>query len=421
MKRKIILFSSLVVAAIYLLGVNSCKKEEEAEFILQTLLADGIDLNGATPPSNVAPEPTIVATFSSDVDAATANATNITLTRDYDNTAITLNITVSGNQITIVPDGDLGTGALYELKLKGGLTGTNGAALAELSRAFTTEGVFAPSGAIAYWNFNDTPDEQVSGNAPSGIVNLSYGDSYSANAGKAGSFDGTTSIVEFANADAWMNTPDFTLSFWVKTNSSGHVDANGNPKGHFVLGLGAFKGFQFEVSGDYSSCKLAASYELADGTTASEDLWFAGDGQTGATGGWQGWTFCKDLTGSGGVPGLLQDKWANVVCVYNSTTREGIMYINGEKMKVQDFDLWPDGDPKQGVAGLKYGGSEPDVVNELAFGFIQSRAGTMWDNEPWGGYDFPTANHFGGMLDDVRIYHRVLSEAEISLMYDSAK
>jgi hypothetical protein len=420
MRKKFVLFRSAILVAGLLLAVASCKEEDE-DFILDTLLADAIDLNGAAAPSDVSPTPNIVATFSIDVDAATATAANITLTRDYDDVSVTLDISVSGKSITIVPDGDLGTGALYELKFMAGLKGTNGKALAEIARAFTTEGVFAPAGAVAYWNFNDTPNEQVEGIAPSGLVNLSYVDSYSASAGKAGSFDGTTTIVEFAGADAWMNTHDFTMSFWVKTKSAGHVNAEGNPKGHFVMGLGAFKGFQFEIAGDYAWCKLAGSYELADGTTASEDLWFPGDGVTGQNGGWQGWTFCKDLTGSGGVAAIIKDVWANVVCVYNSTERTGTMYINGEKMKQFDFDLWPAGEAKLGVVGLKYGGVAPEVVNELAFGFIQSRAGTLWDGEPWGGYDFGTANHFGGLLDDVRIYQRVLSEDEISLMYSSAK
>lgn len=420
MRKKLVLFRSAIVAAALLVAISGCKKDED-EFNLATLLADAIDLNGASAPSDVSPTPNIVATFSSDVDAASATASTITLIRDYDDASISLQITVSGKSITIVPDGDLGTGALYVLTLKAGLKGTNGVALAETARAFTTEGVFAPSGAVAYWNFNNTPNEQINGTSPSGLVNLTYADSYSAAAGQAASFDGTTTIVEFAGADAWMNTADFTLSFWVKTRSAGHVNAEGNPKGHFVMGLGAFKGFQFEVAGDYAWCKLAASYELADGTTAAEDLWFPGDGVTGQNGGWQGWTFCKDLTGSGGVAAKIKDVWANVVCVYNSTDRTGTMYINGEMMKQFDFDLWPAGDAKLGVKGMKWGGVAPEVVNELAFGFIQSRAGTLWDTEPWGGYDFPTSNHFGGLLDDVRIYQRVLSEAEISLMYDSAK
>ena len=420
MRKKFVLFSSAIAIASILLVISGCKKDKE-EFNLSTLFADDIDLNGATAPSDVAPTPTITATFSSDVDAASATSSTIMLMRDYDDASIALNISVSGPTITIIPEGDLGTGALYELKFTAGLMGTNGKAVTAFSRAFTTEGVFAPAGAVAYWNFNDTPNEQISGDAPYGMVNLAYADSYSANAGKAGKFDGTSTIVEFDGADAWMNTANFSLSFWVKAQSAGHVDGNGNPKGHFVMGLGAFKGFQFEITSDYSWCKLAGSYELADGTTASEDLWFPGDGVTGQNGGWQGWTFCKDLTGNGGVVGLIKDTWANVVCVYNGAERTGTMYINGEKMKQFDFDLWPEGDAKLGVKGMKWGGVPPEVYPQLAFGFIQSREGTLWDTEPWGGYDFPTANHFGGLLDDIRIYQRVLSEAEIGLMYNSAK
>ncbi|MCX6233614.1 MAG: Ig-like domain-containing protein [Bacteroidetes bacterium] len=421
MKKKIVLFSSLIIALVLLIGVNSCKKDETVTFALSSLKSGIIDMNSATPPSNVPTNPTIEAVFSLDVDATTANATKITLEQDYDATAINLTITVSGAKITIVPDQSLGNGALYKLSFKAGIKATDGQSLPAFDRTFTTEGTFVPAGVYAYWNFNDTPNEQVAGTAPIGNVNLTYADSYTATAGKCARFDGTTTIVEFANGDLLMNTADFTLSFWVKAVSAGHVDAGGNPKGHFVMGLGAFHGFQFEITADYSWCKLAAQYELADGTTAAEDLWFPGDGQTWENGGWQGWTFCKDLTASGGVAALIKDTWAHVVCTYESATRLATMYINGEKMKQFDFNLWPDGDVKRGVVGLLYGGVAPEVVNELAFGFIQSRAGTLWDTEPWGGYDFPTSNHFGGYLDDVRIFHKTLTPTEISLMYNSEK
>ncbi len=276
---------------------------------------------------------------------------------------------------------------------------------------------------VAYWNFENNANDQVGNYNPSldGIVDLTYEDSYKPGAGQCAFFNGTTTIVEIPDGDQLINTSDFTLSFWVKANSIGHVGENGEPKGHFVMGLAAFFGFQFEISADYSWCKLAASYELADGTTASEDLWFAGDGLTGSNGGWQGWTFCKDLTNLGGVQALLMDTWAHVVCTYNSQTKEGIMYINGEIMKAQDFDLWPDGDPKQGVVGLKYGGVEPLVYPMLAFGFIQSREGTLWANEPWGNYFLPTSNHFGGWLDNVRIYHIALTEGEVMILHDQEK
>jgi hypothetical protein len=422
MKKKIVLFGTVIFFALLMVGVNSCK-EDEVEFILESLMAGDVDMNGATPPANVAQEPTIEAMFSVDVDAATVTASTITLVRDYDDAAIDLTLTVAGKKITIVPAEDLGNGALYLLSFKAGIKATDGQVITPFDRNFTTEGNFVPAGVIAYWNFNDNAQEQVNGATPTGIIDLAYADSYAPDAGKAGFFNGTTSIVEFANGDALMNSESFTLSFWVKTKSDGHVNSEGNPKGHFVMGLGAFKGFQFEIPSDYAWCKLAGSYELADGTTASEDLWFPGDGSTGANGGWMGWTFCKLLTPTPveGMQALLKDNWASVVCVYNGATREGIMYINGEKMKAFDFDLWPDGDAKRGVTGMKFGGVAPEVVNELAFGFIQSRAGTLWDTEPWGGYDFPGANHFGGWLDDVRVFHKALTETEISLMYASEK
>jgi hypothetical protein len=420
MKKKFVLFSSAIVLAMILFIINGCKKDEET-FNLDSIVAGSVDLNTSTTPVDVPTDAPITATFSSDVDAATATTATITLTRNYDDASVAITIAVTGKTITVTPDEAMASGAQFTLNLMGGIMGTNGKALTATNRTFQTAGSFAPSGMFAYWNFDDNPNEQISGAAPIGIVNVSYVDSYSSKLGKAASFDGTTSIMEFANGDALDNTNDFTLSFWVKAQSAGHVDGSGNPKGHFVMGLGAFYGFQFEITGDYSWCKLAAQYAYGDGTSGAEDLWFPGDGVTGQNGGWQGWTFCKDLTGSGGVAGLIKDKWANVVCVYNSSTREAIMYINGEEMKAFDFDLWPVGDPKTTVTGMKWGGNAPDVLPELAFGFIQSRGGTLWDTEPWGGYDIPTANHFGGLLDDVRIFHKVLTADEIGLMYSSAK
>jgi hypothetical protein len=416
MKKTIFAMSSLLLAASLLIGVSSCNKDEDETFELVSLMAGSIDLNGATPANTVPSEPTITATFSVDVDAATVGSAVIKLVRDYDNANIALTITTAGKMITIVPNEGLGNGALYKLSFLAGIKSSDGQDLPAFERTFTTVGNFVPSGVVAYWGFNDTPNEMVLNTAPVGIEAINYVNSYSSAAGKAASFNGTTSIIEFAGADAWMNTADFTLSFWVKASSVNH-----GTRGHFVMGLGAFYGFQFEITGDYSWCKLAAQYEFADGTSGAEDLWFPGDGVTGANGGWQGWTYCKDLTGAGGVANLLKDKWANVVCTYNSATREGIMFINGEKMKAFDFDLWPDGDVKRGVVGLKYGGNAPEVVNELAFGFIQSRAGTLWDGEPWGGYGFPDANHFEGQLDDIRIFHKALTETEIGLMYASEK
>lgn len=282
---------------------------------------------------------------------------------------------------------------------------------------------YTPEGVVAYWNFENNANDRIGPHdpPPSGIVGITYTASRNAAAGKAATFDGDVSIIEIPDGDLLMNTNNFTLSFWVKTNSAGHTDASGNPAGQYVMGLAAFFGFHFEIAASYSCCNFVGRYDVGGTATTPEDLLFSGDGKSSDNGGWQGWPFCRDLTGSGGVAALLRDRWANVVVTFEASSRQGIMFINGEKMKVIDFNLWPEGDSKRKITGMRYAGIAPESVNQLAFGFNQSRAGTLWDTETWGGYDFPTSNHFKGQLDDVRIFHRTLTGEEVSLMYNSEK
>lgn len=412
--------STLVAFALIAMLAQSCKKDDPVVFALSSLLAGGIDLNGASSATGVATDATIVATFSTEVDGSTANATNITLIRDYDAASVDLTITTSGNTITIVPNDELASGALYELGMAN-VKSSDGQALGAITRTYTTIGTFAPSGAVAYWNFEDGSVNDLTG-AYTAVENtdVTLVDSKNSILGKAASFNGTTSYIEYPGGPALMNTASFTLSFWVYANSVGHTDPNGNPKGNFVMGTGFFKGFQFEIPGDYAWCKIAAQYDCG-AVTESEDIFFIGDGATKDNGGWQGWTFCKDLTGSGGVPVLLKDTWAHIVVMYDAPSKVGSMYINGELMKAQDFDLWPAGANKLNAAGLKFDPLATDVGQGFVFGFAQDKSSTLFSTEPWGNVNSPDSNHFQGNLDDVRVYHRTLTQDEITLMYNSSK
>jgi hypothetical protein len=424
MKKRHVYFGMLMIAALSLTVMQSCDKEPD-ELLLETMVATGdIDLNAATAPTNVPTIVVITATFNTDIDAATVTGANVTLTQDYDDADIPISLDVTDNTVTVTPDEELSSGALYQLTFSSGITTPEGTlALTELTRSFTTVGTFAPTGVIAHWNFEDNAEDQVGDFSPSAnqVVAITYTDSRNAAAGKAATFDGDASIIEIPNGDDLMNTSDFTISFWVKTNSEGHVNADGNPAGHFVMGLGANFGFQYEIFGGYDGSKFAISYEVPDQEgVVSEDMWFPAEATDNTTGGWQGWDFAKSLSPTEMIA-LLKDNWLHVTYTFEAASKAGTLYFDGEKMKSFDFDLWPEGDTKTTVTGLKYMGTEPDVVNELAFGFIHSRAGTMWDNEPWGGYEFPGANHFKGQLDDVRIFHKALTATEIQLMYDSEK
>jgi len=410
MKRKHVILSLLLATVLISVMVHSCKEDEPLPLALESLVAGAIDLNGATSPANVPVMPTITATFNVSVDPATATATNITMVQDYDDAAITLDIAVADKVITITPAADLGPGTLYQLSFGAGLMSTDGLPLAAVQRNFTTEGAFAPAGAIAYFAFEDNANDLVGtfDPVPADIIGITYTASRKAAAGKAATFNGTTSIIEVPNGDDLITTNNFSISFWVKTNSTDKTSGN------FVMGLAGWNGFQYEIFGGFEGAKFAFQYKFADNTSGSEDMWFPALADLG----WQGWTFAKSLT-IAQMTALLKDSWLNVAYTYNAATKVGTLYYNGEKMKSFDFNLWPATDLKKGVTGLKYAGNA--LGNNLAFGFIQGRNNrTITDT--WADYAHAdAANHFKGQLDDVRIWHKVISANEILLMYNSEK
>jgi hypothetical protein len=428
MKNLKFIFSTLLAVGLFAtvsLMTVSCDDDEPPALTLTSLTAGAIDLNGATSATGVPVGTTITAQFSTEVDASSVSA--ITLTRDYDHASYAANVTVDGKTVTIDPSDNFSTGTLFILNFGAGLKSKGGKTLTTgIDRNFTSEGTFAAPGAVAQWTFEDNANDVVGTYDPTAaqVVGITYGASHNTASGKAAVFNGTTSIIEVSNGDNLMKTTDFSMSFWVKPTP----DPLNPDKGHFVMGLGAFFGFQFEILGGYAGWKMPVGYTFNKSGTigwAAEDNEFKGDGKNKDNGGWKGFVFTKDLTATGGPATMIKDKWVHIVFVYNATTKHGYYYGNGELMREFDFNLWTDDagakTEKAFVTGLKYNGATPDVVNELAFGFVHSRAGTMWDAETWGGYSFASANHLRGSLDDVIVYHRPLTAAEVGLMYNSGK
>lgn len=383
-----------------------------AKLTLVSLKTDGaIDLNGATSATGVPVGASIVAEFSTEVDDATLDA--ITLFDGIEAVNVAVNITVAGNKVTINPNADLGSGTSYIITLGTTLASTGGSKLASaIERSLTTEGNFAPSGVIAHWTFENSVADVVGSFDPANNgTDVTYVDSRNAGAGKAASFNGTTTIIEVPNGNQLMANGDFSLSFWVKVD--------GSKEGHFVMGLGAWYGFQFEIMGGAwtaldKGVKLATRYQLASGTDA-EDTWWNGNPN-----GWQGSTYAKDVSSSGGIASYFKDKWAHVVCTYDKANKIGTMYVNGEKVRSWDFDLWPDGSAKKGATGVAFAGNTTSGGNNLAFGFIQA-SGNRIVADAWADPSDPANNHFKGLLDDVRVYSTAVSEAAIVAMYNSEK
>lgn len=417
MKNRKLILSMLWVAALSstasMLIVGCGDDESPKELTLTTLTAGATDLNGAASAIDVSTDAVIIATFSTNLDPATVTTSNITLTREYDDAAEAITVTTTGNTVTITPTAELGSGTLYILNLSFGLASDKGKTLnPAIERNFTTAGTFAPTGVMAHFTFENSTDDVEGTFDPtaSDVVDITFVDSRNATAGKAASFNGTTSILEIPNGDDFLSNGDFTLGFWVKPTYT-------PDKGQFVLGLAAWYGFQFEIAGDWSWVKLALRYELPTGTDA-EDSWYPGNGETKDNGGFQGWNVNKDVTPPGVGDTYFKDKWANVVITFNATTKVNSMYINGELVKEHDFDQFPSDNPKKNAIGVTYAGNP--LGNKLALGFIQGRENRIVTDD-WANPAITTNNHFKGLMDDVRIFSVPLSQTAVSLMYNSEK
>jgi hypothetical protein len=414
-------YSWLFLAAIILLAAGC--EEDEGDFFLSGITFEDSSGSLKSATEKIPVHPLIRATFSRRIDPGTVLADNLILLQDYNKEIYPVAVEIEEETLLIRPRDTLCGGIRYTLKFERGIRSHRGTPLVPCSASFNTSGTFAPRGAVAYWDFNGNvlDSKGVFNPSSGGVVDIAYEASHHESAGRAARFNGTTSIIEIPHAASLWNAQDFTLCFWMKALSNDHLDGQGNPAGYFVMGLAAYFGFNFEIGGDFLYCNLAGRYDYGGGRSLTNDLLFGGDGMCRMNGGWIGTEFCRDLRKSGGIASLLRDKWANIVYRFDSSTRSAFMYINGQLCKVQNFNLWPDDYVQRMIKGLRYDGHLPDVADDLAFGFIQSRAGTFYDDDPRYGYDFPTSGHFKGMLDDVRIYHRVITEQEIRMMYDSER
>lgn len=393
----------------------SCSDDDDnggGAISLTSLTSGTTDLNGATAATGVAVDAPIVATFNKDVDETTTDG--ITLTRTFDDADVPVTVAVDGKVVTITPVNDMSGGAEFELSFTG-LESEAGVSLEGFSRLFTTGGTFAPDGVMAHFSFENNVSDVVGPYDPAGAgTDVTYVDSYTGAggaAGKAASFNGTTTIIEVPNGDDFMENGDFAISFWVKVD--------GSKESHFVLGLAGWKGFQFEVLGGAwtaldKGVKLATQYQLAT-TTDAEDTWWNGKPNT-----WQGSIFAKDVTAEGGIQAYFKDKWANVVVTYAAATKIGTMYVNGERVRAFDFNLWPADAAKKAASGVKFAGNTTGGGNNLAIGFIQA-SGNRIIGDSWADPSNPANNHFKGQLDDIRIYDRAITADEVELMYNSEK
>lgn len=423
------LFNSLLRLALLsatILVVSSCSEEDSPDALtIVSIVAEGndvltgnavsVNLNAAAAATGVPVNPTIIITFSKSLDATTVSSSAISI--DVDGTAVTTNVSVNDAVVTITLSEELSRGTDYNISLTDGLIASDKGIFVATSRIFTTGGV-APvtppheADQVAYWNFDNNADDATGNYSTVNITEIEYISDRHGQAESTASFDGDASIIEIADGDQLMDTDDFTLSFWIKSNSSDKND-NDETRGQFVLGLAGWNGFQFEIFGNYGGLKLAAQYELDDGATAAQDLWWSTNGNLG----WQGWTYDHDVSASGGLSAIIADKWAHVLVTYDATTKVGAIYINGVLRKSQDYNLYGENHALYRTVGMGYAGNE-SPGNRLALGFIQGSENRIITDDWANPVGFPDNNHFKGEMDDLRIFHAAFTAADVTQLYE---
>ncbi len=422
-----------------LITITSCGDDDSGpnELTIVSVVATGTDpqtgnevskdLNAATAAEDVPVDLEVVVTFSRDLDETSVTASSITISDGTNSIAVTPS--VSGAVVTLTTASELETGTSYTITLSGTIAAADGGSFTEISRTFATVGrpeIDPPlaDSQLAYFKLDGSADDEL-GNLNNGTtIGITYAEDRFGNVNTTALFDGNTSIIEIPDGDDLLNEK-FTVSFWVLTDTTDHLNANGDGNaGHFVMGVAVNAGFYIEFNGSANSMAFNARYSQVDGTNANNGMFFNGDGQFQDSptnpGGWIGIEFEADLREDGEVKGLLAQKWAHVVMTYDGSINKRSMYINGELMETDDLE--------RPAGTLNFNGLifDPDVEdftynNILALGFGKDRNTTKWDGTGFGDYSSTTSNHFKGQLDDVRFFSEAYTQADVTALYTAEK
>jgi hypothetical protein len=231
-----------------------------------------------------------------------------------------------------------------------------------------------PSSLVAYWGFEESLVDSVSGaagtNKASTFVNGFKG--------KAVSFDvANKAYVTFDANSAITGLQSFTISFWVNPV---FVDANADNGVDGILGLvnlsnvGRFWGnINIFVENNSNPDAAIVKAIITSGTQESDILVEGYKGFFGA--------------------------WTNHTLTYDASTSELIYYINGSKVKSKTAN-W--------TGPIGFTDSGPMVFGTVHFQTTPSLT-TGSGAQPW-------ASYLTGTLDEVRIYNKALSAENINAL-----
>jgi len=215
-------------------------------------------------------------------------------------------------------------------------------------------------GLVAYYPFNGNANDE-SGNGNHGTVNgATLSTDRNGTAGKAYSFDGPDDYI-IANDSPSLRPDYITISAWVYAAS-----------GYFRAGQIVGKTAYTTAEGEQYALGLGS--DLKPGIHIKRDAGGAG----GA-----GW---GHLISSSPI---VADQWTQITGTWDGNSLK--IYVGGQL--TGSNDTVPDGGIDNGTGG-------------------NLQIGRWWKEDP---------RHFGGKLDDIRIYNRALSEKEVAFLHTQEK
>lgn len=190
--------------------------------------------------------------------------------------------------------------------------------------------------------------------AEAGAIRLYGAETAPGNIGQGVQFDGLDNYA-VANVNHDFSSSNLTITAWVKADTINQSDQN-----TFLSQSGATDQFQFEIDGENQECgNDALRFNIFEGGTSIP--------------------LC-------GITNIVPDQWYHTAISINFTDDEAYIYLNGEV----------------DVASTTFLATMDTAIEPLYVG---------------GTYNNPVSQLFDGMVDDVRIFNRVLSAEEISRLY----
>lgn len=230
---------------------------------------------------------------------------------------------------------------------------------------YTSSWEIAPENLIAYWGFNGNLNDSISGTTATNVGMTTTGGI------KGQAIQGAVDAYLLATpSEEIVNMESFTISYWINSplNDAGIVGTVGlSNSARFWGNIMPF----FENGGSETVAKF--KYILTSNSTeVSSDVY--------------------DLQNFWG-------KWNNMTITYDAATSTGTIYVNGSRVGSKEHT---------GLGALSFQNAESLVFGTVQFQTTPSLTSEA-EKQDWAGF-------LTGAMDEIRIYNKALTAAEISSM-----